>query len=87
VSLLSSWNNHLDPAQRQAQITDLVEWLRDLLRDSDPCLEDFEAFSEEMQKIYGDNVRILNMAMMSMTDFLQGQNDPVRVYTSGIKTN
>jgi hypothetical protein len=43
ASLLSMWNNHPDPAQRETQMTDLVEWLRDLLRDSDPCLEDFEA--------------------------------------------
>jgi hypothetical protein len=46
ASTLSTLNNHLDPAQRQKQMTNPVEWLRDIRRDSDPCLEDFEAFSE-----------------------------------------
>jgi hypothetical protein len=81
VSLLSTWNNQPDLAQRLTQMTDPVEWLRDLLRDSDPCLEDFEAFSEEMQKMYGDKHRKLNPAMKCMTNFLQGANEPVRVYT------
>jgi hypothetical protein len=87
ASLLSTWNNHPDPAQRQTQMTDPVEWLRDLRRDSDPCLEDFEAFSEEMQKMYGDKDRKLNAAMKCMTDFLQGANEPVRVYANRIKAN
>jgi tRNA A37 N6-isopentenylltransferase MiaA len=46
ASLLSMWKNHRHPAQRQTQMTDPVEWLRDLRRDSDPWLEDFEALSE-----------------------------------------
>jgi hypothetical protein len=71
VSLLSTWNNHPDPAQRQTQMTDPVVRLRDQLRDSDPCLEDIEAFSEEMQKMYGDKDRKLNVAMKCMTNFLQ----------------
>jgi hypothetical protein len=54
ASHLSTWNNHPDLAQRQTQMTDPVEWHRDLRRDSDPCLENFEAFSEEMHKMYGD---------------------------------
>jgi len=54
ASILSTGNNHLDPAQRQTQMTDLVDWLRDLQRETDPCLEGSEAFSEEMQKMYGD---------------------------------
>ena len=87
ASLLSTWNNHPDPAQRQTQMTDPVEWLRDLRRDSEPCLEDFEAFSEEMQKIFGDKNRKLNAAMKCMTEFLQRANEPVRVYANGIKAN
>jgi hypothetical protein len=87
ASLLSTWNNHPDPAQRETQMTDPVEWLRDLRRDSDPCLEDFEAFSEAMQKMYGNKDRKLNAAMKRMTDFLQGANEQVRVYANRIKAN
>ena len=87
ASLLSTWNNHPDPAQRQTQVTDPVEWLGDLQGDSDPSLEYFEAFSEEMQKMYGDKDRKLNVAMKCMTDFLQRANEPVRVYANRIKAN
>jgi hypothetical protein len=87
ASFLSMGNNHPHPAQRQTQMTDAVEWLRDQWRDSDPCLEDFEAFSEEMQKMYGDMDRKLKAAMMCMTDFLQGVNEPARVYANQIKAN
>jgi hypothetical protein len=48
--LLNTLNNHSDPAQREKQMSNAVEWLRDLPRDSDPGLEDFEAFSEEIGK-------------------------------------
>jgi hypothetical protein len=66
---LSTWNNQPHPAHRQTLNTDLVVWLPDLRRDSDHCVEDFEAFSEEMQNIYGDKVRKLNTAPKSMTAF------------------
>jgi hypothetical protein len=87
ASLLSTWNNHPDPAQRQTQMTDLVELLRDLMRDSYPRLDDFEAFSEEMKKRYGKKNPKLNAAMKCMTDCLQGTNELVRVYANRIKAN
>jgi len=68
-------------------MADPLEWLRDSWRDSDPCWEDFEAFSEEMQKMYGDKDRKLNAAINCMTDFLHRANDPVRVYPNRIKGN
>jgi hypothetical protein len=82
AGILSTWNNHPDLGQRQTQMTNPVEWLPDLRRDSDPCLKDCEAFSEEMQKMYGDEDRKLNAAVMCMTDFHQGANEPVRVYAN-----
>jgi hypothetical protein len=85
--LLSTWNNHLDAAQRETQMSDPVQWLRDLRRDWDPCLEHFEAFSEEMEKMYGEKDRKLNAAMKCMTKFIQGANEPVRVYGNRIKAN
>jgi hypothetical protein len=50
-------------------------------------LEDFEAFSEKMQKMYGGKDRKLNVAMKCMTDFVQGPNEQVRVYANRIKGN
>jgi hypothetical protein len=50
-------------------------------------LKDFKAFSEEMQKMYGDKDRKLNAGMKCMTDILQGANEPVRVYANRIKAN
>jgi len=46
-----------------------------------------EAFSEEMQKMYGEKDWKLNTAMKCRTDFLQGVNEQVRVYTNPIKAN
>jgi hypothetical protein len=50
-------------------------------------MEDFEAFSEEIQKMYGGKDRKLNAAMKCMTDFLQGPNELVRVYANRFKAN
>jgi len=62
ATLLSKWNNNADPAQRQTQMTDLVQRYRDTRRDSDPGLI-FEAFLEQMQKMYGNKDRKLHTAM------------------------
>jgi len=66
-------------------MTDPLEWLRDLHKDSDHSLEDLEAFSEKMQKMYGNSDQKLNTAMYCMTDFLQGANEVVSVYTNRMK--
>jgi hypothetical protein len=50
-------------------------------------LEDFEAVSEEMQKMYGDKDQKLNAAMTCMTDFLLGASELVRVYANRITAN
>jgi len=87
ASILSTWNKHPHLAERKTPMTIPVEWLRDIRGDSDPCLEDFDAFSEEMQKMYGDKDRKINSAMKGMTDYLEGANVPVRVYANQIQPN
>jgi len=72
---------------RQTQMIARVEWLRHLRSDSDPCLEHFEAFSEEMRMMYGDTDRKLHAAINCMTDYLQGANEPVRVNANRIEAN
>jgi len=68
-------------------MTDPMDWIRDIRRDSEPCLEDFEAFSDEMQMIHCDQDRNLNVAMKCMTDSLHGANEQVSVYANRIKAN
>jgi hypothetical protein len=63
ASLLSTLDTHPDSEQREIKMNDPVEWLRDLQSDSDPYLEDFEDYLEEMQKMYGDKNRNYNVAM------------------------
>jgi len=87
ASLISTWNNHPDPAQRQTPMTDLADWLRDVRRDSHPCLENFGSFSEEMQKMYGNEDRKLNAALKCTTDLLTRSNELVTVYANRINTN
>jgi len=87
VSLLSTWNHQTDPAGRQTQMTNWVEWVRDLWRDSDPYLEDFADFSQVMQKMSGDMDWKLNAAVQCMTDSLPGANELVRVYVDWVQAN
>jgi hypothetical protein len=86
-SLLSTSNDHSDMAQRPTQMTHPVESLRDLRRDSDLCLEDFEACRDAMQTMCGEKDRKQNTVMKCITDFIQGPNEPVRVYANRIKAN
>jgi hypothetical protein len=87
ISLLDSWSNHSDPTQRQTSMTDPSEWASDLRADSDPCLEDFDLFAEEIYRIYGDKDR-RNRAVMKMLDeYIQLPNEPVRTYANRIKAN
>jgi len=79
--------NYPDLAQKQTQMTDSVKWIRDQQGDSYPCLEDFEAFSVEMQKMYGHKDRQLTVAMKCMTDLIEGANELVRGYANRIKAN
>jgi len=54
ISLLDAWSNHQNPTLRQMAMTDPLEWAGDLSGESDPCLQDFDLFSREMAKVYGD---------------------------------
>jgi hypothetical protein len=80
-------NIHPDPAQTETQMTDLVELLQDLRRESDACWADFKAFMEQMHNMYDNKAWKLNAVMMCIANFQQGVNDLVRVYGNGIKAN
>jgi hypothetical protein len=66
VSFLDTWNNHPDTTQRQTESTDSSQWASDLREAKDLCLENFELFANELQKMYGARDRSLNSATKAM---------------------
>jgi DNA-binding protein YbaB len=60
-------------------------WHRDLWRDSDPWLVDFQASSDEMQKMYSNMNLELNVALKCITIILNGAKDLVRVHANKSK--
>jgi len=54
ISLLDARSNHQNLTLRQTAMTDPSEWAGDLSAESDPCIQDFDHFSQEMAKVYGD---------------------------------
>jgi hypothetical protein len=87
VSFLDTWNNHPDTTQRQTENTDPSEWASDLREAKDPCLENFELFANELQKMYGDKDRRLNSATKAMQEYQQLPNESVRIYANRLKAN
>jgi len=87
VSVLDTWNNHPDTTQRQTENTDQSEWASDLREANDPCLENFELFANELQKMYGDKDRRLNSATKAMQEYQQLPNESVRAYANRLKPN
>jgi hypothetical protein len=83
--LLSPWWHHSDLAQWQPQITNSVMWHRDQWRDSDLWLVDFQASSDEMQKMYSNMNLELNVALKCITIILNGAKDLVRVHANKSK--
>jgi len=87
VSFHDTWNNHLDTTQRQTENTDQSEWASNLREAKDPCLEHFELFANELQKMYGDKARRLNSATKAMKEYQQLPNKSVRIYANLLKAN
>jgi hypothetical protein len=87
ISLLDSWSTHQNPAQRQTEMMDPSEWAVDLSAESDPCLQDFDLFSQEMTKVYGDKDRRRIAVIRLMQEFTQLPQEPVRAYANRLKAN
>jgi hypothetical protein len=66
---------------------DPAEWASDLREAKDLCLDDFEPFVNELQKLYRDKERRLNSAMEAMQEYEQLPNAAVRVYANRLKAN
>jgi len=71
ISLLEAWSNHQNPTLRQMAMTDPSEWAGDLSAESDPSLQDFDLFSEEMDKVSGDKDRQRVAVITLMQGYIQ----------------
>jgi hypothetical protein len=87
ISLLDAWSNHQNLTVRQTAMPDASEWVGDLSAESDPCPQDFDLFSQEMAKVYGDKDR-RHMAVITLIQgFTQLPQESVRAYANRLKAN
>ena len=87
ISLLDSWNNHQNPTLRQTAMRDPSEWAGDLSAQSDPCLQDFDLFPQEMAKAYGDKDRRRVAVTILMQGYMQLPQELVRPYANRFKAD
>jgi len=87
VSFLNTGNNHPDMIQRQTENKDPAKWASDLREAKDLCLDDFELFGNELQRMYGVKDRCLNSSTKAMQEYQQLPNKAVRVYANCLKVN
>ena len=55
--------------------------------DSDPCLQDFNLFTQEMAKVHGDRDWRCVTRITQMQEFLWHTSESVRVYANHVKAN
>jgi hypothetical protein len=68
-------------------MTNPAEWASDQRADSDPCLENFVLFAEEINWIYRVENHCIRAVMKMMDDDIQLPNEPARAYANRIKAN
>jgi len=71
ISLLDAWSNHQNTALRQTAITDHSQRAGDLSAESCPCLQDFDFFSQEIAKVYGNKDRRHVVVITLMKEYIQ----------------
>jgi hypothetical protein len=86
-SLLDAWSNHQNLTLRQMAMTNPSEWAGDLSAQFDPCLQDFDIFSQEMAKVYGDKDRRRVEVITLMSGYIQLPRESVRAYANRLKAN
>ena len=87
MTLLDAWSNHHNPALKQTAITDPSDWAGDLSVGSDPCLQNFDLFSQEMAKVYGDKNRRRLAVITLMQENIELPQESVRAYANHVKAN
>jgi len=86
-SHLDAWGNHQNPALRQIAMTDPSEWAGDLSAESGPCLQDFDLFSQEIAKVYGDKNQRRVAVITLMQEYIQLPQELVRAYANRVKVH
>ena len=66
---------------------DPSEWAGNLSAESDPCLQDFDLFSQEMAKVYGDKDRRHVAVITLIQGYPQHPQESVRAYENRLKAN
>jgi len=69
---LSSLAYHTDRDMQKTTMIDPITWGQDLQKNNSPCLNNLDLFITEIQKMYGDKDRRLNLARKSFYNFPQG---------------
>jgi hypothetical protein len=67
--------------------TDPSEWAGDLSAEYDPCVQDFDLFSQEMAKVFGDKDRRCVAVITLMQGYIQHPQKSVRAYANRLKVN
>jgi len=68
-------------------MTDPSEWAGEVSAGSDPCLQDFDIFSLEMAKVYGDEDRPHVAVITLMQEYIELPQQLVRAYANRVKAN
>jgi hypothetical protein len=58
-----------------------------LFAESGPCLQDFNLFSQDMAKVYGDKDRHCVAAITLTQEYIKLPPESVRVYAKRVKAN
>jgi hypothetical protein len=79
---------HTDCDMQKTSMIHPIIWGQDLQKNNSPCLNNLDLFVAEIQKMYGDKDRRLNVATKSFYDFPQGYNNTdenVLAYTNRLR--
>jgi len=85
---LGSWAHHTDRDMQKTTMIDPIPCGQDLQKTNSTCLHNFDHFVGEMQKMYGDEDRRLNVAKKSYVNFPQGYdnaNENLRAYANRLR--
>jgi len=87
ISILDACSNHQNQILRQMAITDHWKWACDLSAESDPCLQDFDLFCQEMAKLYGNKDRQCVAVITLMQGFILLPQELVTAHANHLKAN